>query len=233
MDLEKAVSIFGHGWVKELRDYLGSKEFHNIGQEIRKLRSQGIEVYPEGNLVFRAFTETHYEDVTVILLGQDVYPQKGVADGLAFSCSNSLHPQPSLKNMLIEVDAEYPEYKLDPYLWRLDQIDLTRWTKQGVFLLNSFLTVETGTPNSHAHLWRSFTIKVIEALNKKQDVVYLLLGNIAQSFEKHISTRHRIVSAAHPASESRNVGSGGFYGSNCFKQVNECLENVNLKPINW
>ena len=231
MNLEKALETFGSGWVTELGNYLDDKNFQKIGQELYRLKSQGVEILPESNLIFRAFKETPYEKVTVVLLGQDPYPQKGVPDGLAFSCSNSLHPQPSLKNMCVEIDHEYPEYMFDPHMWRLDQLDLTRWTKQGVFLLNSSLTVIANRPGSHADLWRDFTIEIIKRLNKKEDVVYLLLGKVAQGFEKYISTKHRVVAASHPAAES--YGHSGFYGSECFKQVNECLESVNLSLINW
>lgn len=231
MNLEKALETFGNGWVTELGTYLSDKPIQKIGQELYRLKSQGLEILPESNLIFRAFKETPYDKVTVVMLGQDPYPQVNVADGLAFSCSRSLYPQPSLKNICVEIDSEYPQYMFDPHMWRLDQIDLTRWTKQGVFLLNSALTVQTNKPGSHADLWRDFTIEIINKLNKKEELVYLLLGKISQSFEKYISTKHRIISAPHPASES--YGHSGFYGSNCFKQVNECLESVNLTPINW
>lgn len=228
---EKLRNYFGNEWYEALGDYLKSPEFLNIGRQVTKARETNI-VYPEKELTFRAFKETPYNEVNVVILALDPYSHN-VADGLAFSCSRSLHPQPSLKNILIEINNEYPENYFDISNWRLDAIDLQRWAKAGVLLLNAYLTVEDKKPTSHAAIWTPFTIKVIEALNKKDDVVYLLMGKSAQSFEKYISTRHRIVSCPHPAAEVYSGGKAGFFGSNCFKQVNECLESVNLQKINW
>lgn len=228
---EKLVNWFGLQWREALGDYLTSPEFFSIAKQVTKAREQNI-VWPEKELVFRCFKETPYNEVKVIMLSLDPYSH-GVADGLAFSCSKSLHPQPSLKNILIEINNEYPESYFDISDWKLDAIDLQRLAKQGVLLLNAYLTVEDKKPTSHAAIWAPFTIKVIEALNKKDDVVYLLMGKNAQSFEKYISTKHRVVSCPHPAAEAYSGGKAGFFGSNCFKDVNECLSAVGLKEINW
>ena len=137
---EKLRRYFGDSWYEALGDYLKSPEFLSIGRKVTEA-TKTTTVYPESELVFRCFRETPYDKVTTILCAQDPYFIKDVADGLAFSCSRSLHPQPSLKNMLIEIEHEYPENKYDIHDWRLDSIDLIKWAKQGVLLLNLALTM--------------------------------------------------------------------------------------------
>lgn len=229
---EKLRGYFGNSWYEALGDYLKSPEFLNIGRQVTKAREHNI-VYPESSKVFRCFKETPYDKVTVCLIAMDPYNTKNAADGLAFSCSGLLHPRPGLKNMLLEIENEYPQSYFDLTHFRIDQIDLTRWAKQNILLLNAALTVEEGKAGSHSEIWKPFTIKVIEALNKKESIVYLLLGRDAGNFEKYISTRHRIICAPHPSAEAYSGGKAGFFGSNCFKQVNECLKSVNLEEIIW
>jgi uracil-DNA glycosylase len=233
MTREKAISEFGIEWYSVLEEYLLSSEFSKLGKTIGGMRLRGDSILPESEYIFRAFRETPYNKVTTIMCAQDPYSTKGVADGLAFSCSRSLHPQASLKNILLEIEHEYPENRYDIHDWRLDTIDLIKWARQGVLMLNLALTVEEKQPESHIELWKPFTQKIIEVLNLKEDVVYLLLGKKAQSIEKFISTRHRVVPTAHPAAEAYNGGKAGFFGSNCFKEVNQCLREVNLKEIIW
>ena len=229
---EKLINWFGPIWREALGDYLKSPEFLSIGRQITETRKTKV-VYPESSKVFRCFKETSYDKVTVCLIAMDPYNTKNAADGLAFSCSGLLHPRPGLKNMLLEIESEYPQSYFDLTHFRIDLIDLTRWAKQNILLLNAALTVEEGKAGSHSEIWKPFTIKVIEALNKKENVVYLLLGKDAQSFEKYISTRHRIVSAPHPSAEAYSGGKAGFFGSNCFKQINECLKDNNQIEIIW
>jgi len=229
---EKLKLHFGE-WYEILKDYLHSPEFLQIGAKVKRLRESGVEVLPEGELVFRAFREAPFNDVKLCIIAMDPYPQSKVGDGLAFSCSRSLYPQSSLKNILIEIEQEYPQSYFDITHWRLDQIDLQRWAKQGILLLNAALTVEVDKSGSHREIWEPFTKKIIETLNSKEYIVYLLLGKNAQYFEKYISTKHGVISAPHPAAESYNRGKAGFFGSNCFKEVNELLKFNNLEEIIW
>lgn len=228
----KILEVFGIHWLNLLRPFLNSIKFKQIGMELYKLKDQGIIIYPDSSTMFRAFTETPYERIKVILLGQDPYPQENIADGLAFSCSNSLKPQPSLKIMFSEIDQEYPEKREDILDGKLDKLDLMRWAKQGIFLYNVALSVEENSPGLHISLWKDFTIEVIKQLNKHfPSVVYLLLGSLAQSYQQFISSEHPVISAPHPASEI--YGKSGFLGSGCFKEVNNQLKILNLQQINW
>jgi len=227
---EKLNNWFGLKWREALGDYLTSPEFFSIARQVTKAREQNI-VHPDKDDVFKAFIKTPYNQVTTVLLGQDPYPDS-TACGLSFCCCKKLRPNASLKNMIIEINDEYPGNILDIHDFRLDLLDLERWSMQGILMLNTALTVEDSKAGSHLDIWKPFTIKVLEALNKKENIVYLLLGKEAQKYEKYISTRHRIVSAVHPASIAYNPKSG-WWGNGCFKEVNECLESVNLKTINW
>lgn len=136
---------------------------------------------------------------------------------------------PSLRNILKEIDDEYPENKELITHGKLDPQDLSRLSKQGVLLLNSALTVEKGKAGSHLELWKPFTEEVFKALSRRQDLVWLLLGNDAKAFKHLISNpTHSIVEAGHPSPLNTKIP---FNGSGCFKKVNAELSARNLKEI--
>jgi uracil-DNA glycosylase len=182
-------------------------------------------VYPPQEDVFNAFKYTPYDDVKVLLLGQDPYHGPGQAHGLAFSVRPGVKPPPSLVNMFRELHAELG-CKVP------NNGCLVPWAEQGVMLLNAVLTVREGEPNSHKdHGWEQFTDAVIRALNDRpRGVVFALWGAYAQKKKKLVTNpQHRIVTASHPSPLSAKK----FLGSKPFSAINRALEEVGSGPIDW
>lgn len=227
---DKLIELFGKEWQEALSEYISDKDFYQLACKITELRKTK-EIYPSRENVFRCFRETSYDKVKCIVLALDPYNDKEESsDGLCFSNSRSKTISPSLRNILKEIDDEYPENKELITHGKLDPQDLSRWSKQGVLLLNSALTVEKGNPGSHLELWKPFTEEVFKALSRRQDLVWILLGKEAMKFKELITNQtHSIITAAHPAVHS--YGGTGFFGSNVFRKTNEELSKRNLKEI--
>ncbi|NLI41614.1 MAG: uracil-DNA glycosylase [Caldisericales bacterium] len=223
--------LFSSSWVDALgENFFSSTGFTYIGNYIAKLR-ETTTIYPDRKDIFKAFRLTPFNEVKVVILGQDCY-HDGSADGLAFSNSKSNTISPSLKNILKEIEDEFPENKNIITHGRLDLQDLSRWSKQGILLLNAALTVEKGKAGSHLELWKPFTVKILQTLNTKNEVIWLLLGKEAQGYKKYITNQtHSIIEAAHPAVSC--YGGNGFFGSNCFKKINFELLARNRKEVVW
>jgi uracil-DNA glycosylase len=183
-------------------------------------------IYPATDAIFLAFNETPFDQVKVVIVGQDPYPTPGHAHGLAFSVEPHVtHLPKSLKNIFTELN--------DDLAIRNTSGCLLPWARQGVFLLNSVLTVEQGKPGSHAQLgWEKFTDAVIELINtEKENVVFVLWGNYAQTKGKFINReKHHVIASAHPSPLSAYRG---FFGSKPFSQINTYLIDSQLEPINW
>lgn len=181
---------------------------------------------PESQYIFRAFNTTPFYNVKVIILGQDPYHTPGIAMGYCFSVpNNSNYLPPSLKNI-------FKEMKNDLGIKR-SETDLTDLAKQGVFLLNSILTVCAGKAGSHAKKgWEFFTDSVIQCLsNKHKNLLFILWGNYAISKKIYIDqSKHYIISSSHPSPLSVNKG---FFGSRPFSLTNKYLISKNINPINW
>lgn len=224
--------LFSSSWVDALGEsFFSSTGFAYIGNYIGKLR-QTTTIYPDRKDIFKAFKLTPFNEVKVVILGQDCY-HDGSADGLAFSNSKSNTISPSLKNILKEIEDEFPENKDIITHGRLDLQDLSRWSKQGVLLLNVALTVEKGKAGSHLELWKPFTIKVLQTLNTENDIIWLFLGKESQKFTKFATNiTHSILKVSHPAAELYKPNAG-FFDSNCFKKINEELLARNRKEIVW
>ena len=183
-------------------------------------------IYPPYEDIFNAFKLTPLGNVKVVILGQDPYHEEGQAHGFAFSTPKGRPIPRSLKNIFKEINAEY-EYPLP------DSGCLEEWAKQGVFLLNTVLTVEEANANSHSDCgWQTFTDKVIEILNnQKQPIVFLLWGKQAEKKKELITnTNHLVLITSHPSPFSARLG---FLGSNHFKIANEFLKENNIKEIDW
>jgi len=225
-------SVFEEGWATTLSKHFSEEKFKLIGIKIATVR-RNTTVYPDSKDVFKAFELTKYQEVKVVILGQDPYPE-GSADGLAFSNSkNTLHTSPSLKVILDEIGRDYPESLSDINDGRLDPLDLSRWAKQGVLLLNTSLTVEKGKPGSHSLYWTGFTSAVVRSVNDKNDIVWLLMGAEARRYQDLITNpQHSIINVIHPAAGLYS-GHDTFVGSGCFRKVNEALEALNKKQIIW
>ncbi|ABJ90595.1 uracil-DNA glycosylase [Buchnera aphidicola] len=194
--------------------------------KIKNIRRNTI-VYPKKNMVFNAFLFTPLSSIKVVILGQDPYHSAGQAHGLSFSVPKGVFLPPSLKNIFIELKNNFSFYKKNIHGC------LESWAKQGVFLLNSILTVSKGIPNSHKNLgWEIFTDQVIKFISDIcKGVVFLLWGNISQKKYYLIdSKKHFILRSTHPSPLSCYKG---FFGCNHFFKTNVLLQNQKKKPINW
>ena len=228
---DKLIEMFGEFWYKVLEEYISSKAFTKLASTITALRHKRT-IYPPRELIFRAFKETPYTKVKVILLAQNPY-HNGSMDGLAFSNNLTDEISPSLKIILQEIDNEYPEWKEEINYGRLDRQDLHRWAKQGVLLLNTALTIEKGNLGSHLELWAEFTTFVLKKLNEKNEIIWILLGKEAQKYAKFATNKtHSILTASHPAAEIYNKNAG-FFGSTIFKETNTELELRHMTIIQW
>lgn len=183
-------------------------------------------IFPPRQNIFRALNLCDYEDVKVVILGQDPYHELHQANGLAFSVYPGVKIPPSLVNI-------YKELKDDVNTFIPNHGDLTKWAKQGVLLLNNVLTVEEGKANSHAGIgWEIFTLNIVKALNKREKpMVFILWGNNARSKKQYIDTsRHLVLESAHPSPLSAHRG---FFGSKPFSKANDFLIKNNMTPIDW
>jgi len=186
----------------------------------------GKVIYPHQNLIFNAFEQCLFEEIKVVIIGQDPYHGTGQANGLAFSVNVGQKIPPSLRNI-------YKELKDDVGFEIPTHGDLTAWAKQGVLLLNSVMTVEEGKPGSHQHKgWETFTDAVINKLSgENKGIVFLLWGNYAKSKMELIdASKHKIFTAAHPSPLSAYQG---FFHCKHFSKTNEYLLQQGKKPISW
>lgn len=183
-------------------------------------------VYPKMSEIFNAFTKTTYENVKVVILGQDPYHGEGEAEGLSFSVKVGIQKPPSLINIFSELKDDLG---IDPP----NHGSLVHWAEQGVLLLNATLTVLKDTPKSHSNKgWETFTDEVIKLINKKETpVVFILWGSDARSKRYLINNKkHLIIESAHPSPLSAYRG---FFGSKPFSKTNDFLIKNNIKPIDW
>ena len=191
------------------------------------------EFYPEAENIFRAYKECQYDDVKVVLLGQDPY-HDGSATGICFDNLNTQKKKsPSLSNLVQELISDIgSEELMSNYLVKdTKEGTLDYLPSQGVLMINTALTVEPGKPGSHAELWAPFTNEVITELNKKDKVVWILLGNYAKKYKTLITNpTHRFVEAVHPSPLSAHRG---FFGSKIFSKTNQALKEMGLTEINW
>ena len=232
MSVEKVmIDLFGIGWYNAMRTYLQSQDFAKLGHWLMAERKQKT-VYPEQKNVFKAFQLTPYEKVKVVFLGLDPYIRKDQATGLSFGVElseNMMKVPPSLKTIIKELESD-----LDTLCLEFDY-SLEGWAKQGVLMLNTSLTVVEGQTNSHLQMWQPFTLEVINAINDmNQNVIFILLGNTAQSYEKYLDPEStRVIKAPHPAAEAYAGGKAGFYGSKIFSKCNAMLYMLEKEEINW
>jgi len=184
-------------------------------------------IYPPRDLIFNAFKLTPLSEIKVVVLGQDPYHEKGQAMGLAFSVPDTCKCPPSLNNIFKEIEIEFGRTCKKSG-------DLTYLTKQGVFLINTILTVEEGKPMSHKiSEYSIFTRNLLGFLNNlDQPIVFMLWGGNAQNFGKYITnSRHKIINRTHPSPLGANKG--GWFYENTFIECNEFLKANNIKPIEW
>ncbi|MCB5225496.1 uracil-DNA glycosylase [Alishewanella sp. 16-MA] len=201
--------------------------FLDLLAQVEQARASGKVIYPPSNEVFNAFKLTPLAQLKVVILGQDPYHGPNQAHGLAFSVRAGVKVPPSLRNIYKELALEYADFSAT------DQGCLQRWAEQGVLLLNTVLTVEANSPNSHQKLgWEMFTDFVIQQISAhSEQVVFLLWGSHAQKKARLIDAqRHHILTAPHPSPLSAHRG---FFGCGHFLQTNSLLKAAGKTPINW
>ena len=217
--------MIGNKWDEILKEEYKKDYFKQLTEFVEK-EYETKTIYPKKEDIFATFKYTDYDDVRVVLLGQDPYHGPNQAEGLAFSVSNSVIKPPSLKNIFKELESDlgiqFPELN-----------SLKPWTKQGVLLLNSVLTVEEHKPASHKNRgWETFTDEVIKKLNEKEEpIVFILWGNYSKEKNVYITNpKHYVIESVHPSPFSAR---NGFFGSKPFSKTNTFLKEHNLKEIDW
>ena len=193
---------------------------------LRSAKSSGTKIYPRGDQIFNAFAMTPFENVKVVILGQDPYHGDNQAHGLSFSVPHGMPQPPSLKNIFKELQS-------DLGIAPPPHGNLESWAKAGVFLLNSCLTVTQGQAASHSGIgWERFTDAVIDQLNNnKKHLVFILWGREARKKGAKIDrTNHLVIESAHPSPLSAH---NGFFGSAPFSKSNSYLIQNGIPPVNW
>lgn len=211
-------------WTEVLAPIKNSKYFTNLWQKVKKEYTIN-QCFPPKNKIFRALELTSFEDVKVVIIGQDPYHGDKQANGLCFSVSDEVKAPPSLQNI-------YKELKDDLGISKTTN-ELDDWARQGVLLLNATLSVRAHSPNSHKDLgWEQFTNFIIKEISdKKENVVFVLWGAFAQKKEELIdSSKHYIIKSPHPSPFSVYRG---FFGSKPFSKINTYLKSKGLREINW
>ena len=213
-------------WKEVLTDEFKKPYFKQIAEHLKTEKEQGKIIYPPGPQIFHAFEATPFDEVKVVILGQDPYHGPRQAHGLSFSVQNGVQPPPSLINI-------FKELRDDVGLPIPQHGHLEKWAKQGVLLLNASLTVRGGEPMSHSRLgWEKFTNTVIEKVSDlKEHVVFVLWGKFAQEKQALIDEKkHYIIKSAHPSPLSAK---NGFFGSRPFSKINNYLVKQGIDPIDW
>ena len=211
-------------WDEVLASEMKKEYFKNLGIFVKK-EYQMKTIFPPYKNIFDALRFTDYDEVKVVILGQDPYHGLGEANGLSFSVHNNVRRPPSLQNIFKELESDLGIVR--------EESDLTDWAKQGVLLLNSIMTVEKDKPLSHKNRgWENFTDAIITLLNEREKpVIFVLCGSFARSKKELITNkRHPIIESVHPSPLSANRG---FFGSKPFSKINYFLEQNHIEKINW
>jgi len=215
------------GWGRVFKSFIFSSEFTDILTKLYELSVTDKRFTPTLKQLFRSFEECPYDELKVVFIGQDPYPQLGVADGISFSCGNTNKVQPSLRYIFEEIERtvyqEFPSYQ-DP--------DLTRWSKQGILMLNTALTVEVGKIGSHYDIWKPFTAYLLDWLNNyNPGLIYVYMGKKAEEWSELTNDNNYKFTVKHPASAAYN---GSKWDSNdIFNKISKLVEENNGYKIIW
>lgn len=216
--------MIGNSWDEILKEEFNKNYFLEL---LNKVNSEYRykTIFPKYNHIFNALKLTPYEDVKVVILGQDPYHGPNQAHGLSFSVSDEVDRPPSLNNIIKELKNDLGIVKTNN--------NLTSWAKEGVLLLNAILTVEMSKPLSHKDYgWTIFTDEIIKKLNEREEpIIFILWGSFARSKKEFIiNKRHFIIESAHPSPLS---ASRGFFGSRPFSRTNQILRQIGKNEIDW
>jgi len=218
--------IIKKNWYEKLKSEFETTKYKNLENWLNQEYQTKI-IYPKPENVFNALNLVKFEDVKVVIIGQDPYHNPNQAHGLSFSVEKDVSIPPSLTNI-------YKELNSDLGCYIPNNGNLTKWAKQGVLLLNSVLTVEQNKPNSHKNKgWEEITTKIVELLNERESpVIFLLWGSNAKNIGKNIDkSKHYVLTAVHPSPMSANQG--GWFGCKHFSQTNNILKKLNKEEIDW
>ena len=216
--------MFNNSWDKILEEEMNKEYFLNIKNFIKEERTKKI-IFPSKEDLFKAFKLTEFDKIKVVIIGQDPYHGENEAMGLCFSVRKGITMPPSLRNIFKELEDDLGIKRTDT--------DLTDWANQGIFLLNTVLTVEKDKANSHKDIgWQEFTDFVIKEINDKKDnVIFVLWGGQAQKKKSLITNKsHYIIESAHPSPLSVYRG---FFGSKPFSKINNYLKSKNIEEIKF
>lgn len=220
-------TYFNTAWQTILSDEIKKPYFSDLLVNVDNEFAEHF-CFPPKELIFSAFQNCNFDDLKVVIIGQDPYHGEGEANGLCFSVNDSVKISPSLRNIFREVNTD-----LDRLFFPTSG-NLERWAKQGVLLLNATLTVRKDKPNSHKHLnWGKFTDAVMKEISdKKEHVVFLLWGNFAHKKGLKIDrTKHLVLESGHPSPMSANQGK--WFGNKHFSKTNSYLQSNGIEEINW
>lgn len=213
------------GWSEYVKTFVLSSEMDTILETLLSDAMDNKRFTPKVKDLFKAFEMCPFDDVNVVFIGQDPYPQEGVADGIAFSCSNTGKPEASLRYIFDSIKTTTGIETSDP--------DLSRWSKQGVLLLNSAFTTTIGKPGSHQLLWKPFTVAILDALVwNKPNLVYVFLGKQAQAYGDLIPSNNYKYFRSHPASAAY-MKQPTWDCDDIWNRINKSLEEQNKPKIQW
>jgi uracil-DNA glycosylase len=218
---------FEPSWLEVLHNEFHKDYMVKLREFLKQEQAAGHKTYPKNSDIFNAFWKTPFNDLKVVILGQDPYHGEHQAHGLSFSVQKGITPPPSLKNIYKELVTDIPGFIVP------NHGDLTEWAEQGVLLLNASLTVRANTPGSHQKKgWEEFTDEVIKTISeKKTGIVFILWGAFAQAKAELIDqTKHFIIKSPHPSPFSADRG---FFGSKPFSKTNAILVKEGKTPIDW
>ena len=225
--MDKSTIQLHPSWLEHLKEEFQKDYMLTLKKKLLELKNKKIIFYPQGDKIFNAFNLTPLNKVKVVILGQDPYHGPNQAHGLCFSVPQSVKPPPSLVNIFKELESDTGKKR------NYHDGNLESWARQGVFLLNTTLTVEKSKPLSHRDYgWSEFTDRVISLIsNKLENIVFILWGSFAQSKKQLIdSNKHLILTAPHPSPLSAHRG---FFGSKPFSKTNNFLHSKQIDMVNW
>lgn len=215
------------GWADKLKLFLLSDDFYNILETLAKESAEGKKFTPTIKNLFRAFRECPYNELKLVIIGQDPYPKEGAADGIAFSCKHTQHPsqvQASLRQIYSGFDSEFIEHK--------HTYDLAKWANQGILLINKAFTTTINTTRVHMELWEPFIRYLFEILNEDKGLTFLFLGKDAKQCIEYLDAdSHHIYTASHPASAVYNGSKWDTKGA--IRQVMDKVYEQTNHTIQW
>jgi uracil-DNA glycosylase len=222
------------GWHDLLKGFLFSEDFVNIIKALENMVSEDVRFTPPLRLVFRAFMECPIDKLKVVVVGQDPYPQLGVADGIAFSCGNTGKKEASLRYIHGAIARTVYDNSVDP---KELTADLVEWSRQGILMLNTSLTTEVGKIGKHFALWDPFIKYLIDMLNSRaliaqKPIIWAFFGKKAQELEDLLDDSQVILRASHPASAAY-AKEKQWDCNDIFNKINEKLEDNDYTKILW